>query len=186
MMNSQLLIGGTHKMEDTPQFRSALEKRQLMLMKEFDQKLQEFDSDRDTIDHDFKYKTLLLKQRDIMVALTTKLNERDEALVQLQDQVEVYEKVYKEHEDVIKTLKEGYQNFEIVLKNNKIILPNNLKENNDKIIALMNENNKFLSNISSLKNNNFNNSKGFGKFRISNMQDKQYVPYQVEKNEEGN
>ena len=30
-------------MENTPQFQSALEKRQLMLMKEFEQKLQDFD-----------------------------------------------------------------------------------------------------------------------------------------------
>ena len=136
-MNSQMLIGGTHKMEDTPQFRSALEKRQLMLMKEFDQKLQEFDSDRDNIDQDKKYKTLLFKQRDIMVALTTKLNERDEALIQKQDQLEVYEKIFKEHEDVIKTLKEGNQNLENVMKLNKIDIPNSLKENNDKIDAIL-------------------------------------------------
>ena len=31
-----------------------------------------------------RYKQLLLKQRDIMIALTSRLNERDETIVQLQ------------------------------------------------------------------------------------------------------
>jgi len=35
--------------------------------------------------HVERYKHLLLKQRDIMIGLTARLNERDETIVQLQD-----------------------------------------------------------------------------------------------------
>ena len=192
MMNSQMLIGGSHKMEDTPQFRSALEKRQLMLMKEFDQKLQEFESPvKDAIDHDKaqveKYKGLLIKQRDIMLALTTKLNQRDESLVQLQDHLEVYDKVFKEHDDLLKSLKESFRIIEGVLKENNISIPTNLTQNNEKIHTFLTENVKLKNNLSSLKNDNLNSSKYFGNFNSKNSShEKTYVPYHVEKNEEGN
>ncbi len=75
-MNSQMIIGGGHKMEDTPQFRSALEKRQLMLMKEFDQKLKNFDFESERIDHDKaqaeKYRSILLKQKVIWLLCFSK------------------------------------------------------------------------------------------------------------------
>ena len=38
MMNSQLLIGGK-KIEDTPQFRSALEEKQKLIRQEYEMKL---------------------------------------------------------------------------------------------------------------------------------------------------
>ena len=51
MMNSQVIIGG-HKIEDTPQFRSAFEERQTILLKEFDQKFQEFERERQQIEEE--------------------------------------------------------------------------------------------------------------------------------------
>jgi hypothetical protein len=44
-MNSQLLIGGK-KIEDTPQFRTALEERQKAIRMEYDVKLQEIEKER--------------------------------------------------------------------------------------------------------------------------------------------
>ena len=38
-----------------------------------------------------RYKQLLLKQRDIMIALTARLNERDEQILQLQEELEAYD-----------------------------------------------------------------------------------------------
>jgi hypothetical protein len=38
-----------------------------------------------------RYKGLLLKQRDIMIALTTRLNERDEQILMLQEELEAYD-----------------------------------------------------------------------------------------------
>ena len=96
MMNAQMITGG-QKIEDTPQFRHLLEEKQGKLMKEFDKKLLEFEKERIQIEEEKaqveKYKILLLKQRDIMIALTTKLNERDEAIVQLQEEIDAYDKI---------------------------------------------------------------------------------------------
>ncbi len=86
MMNSQMLIGGK-KVEDTPQFRTALEAKQKMIRQEYELKLQEIEKERNLIEEDKaqvdRYKQLLLKQRDIMIALTSRLNERDETIIQL-------------------------------------------------------------------------------------------------------
>lgn len=38
-----------------------------------------------------RYKSLLLKQRDIMIALTQRLNERDEQILGLQAELEAYD-----------------------------------------------------------------------------------------------
>lgn len=38
-----------------------------------------------------RYKALLLKQRDIMIALTQRLNERDEQILALQAELEAYD-----------------------------------------------------------------------------------------------
>jgi hypothetical protein len=125
MMNSQMIVGG-HKIEDTPQFRSALEERQTMLLKEFDQKFQDIEKERQQIEEDKahveRYKNLLLKQRDIMIALTTKLNERDETIVQLQEELDAYDKITREQEDLLE------------LKNNRaVVLENLLKKNNIRV-----------------------------------------------------
>ena len=52
--------------------------------------------------HVDQYKDLLFRQRDIMVALTRKLNERDESILQLQEELEAYDKLYLECEDLLK------------------------------------------------------------------------------------
>jgi len=189
MMNSQMIIGGSHKMEDTPQFRSALEKRQLMLMKEFDQKLKNFEFESERIDHDKaqaeKYMSLLLKQKDIMVALTTKLNERDESLVQLQDQIDVYVKSFKEQEEIIKNLKDNTRIYENMLKANNISIPESVLDINEKINNVMTEHSKLVNDLGCFKSPN--PSRGLSKLNNSqnNNQEKSYVPYHVEKNEEG-
>lgn len=51
MMNSQMLIGGK-KVEDTPQFRSALEEKQRLIRQEYEIKLQEIEKERNLIEED--------------------------------------------------------------------------------------------------------------------------------------
>lgn len=93
-----MIIGG-QKIEDLPQFQSALEERQILMAKEFDLKLQELEKERQQLEEGKsqieRYKQLLLKQRDIMISLTTKLNERDEAIIQLQEELEESDKINK-------------------------------------------------------------------------------------------
>lgn len=63
-MNSQMLIGGK-KIEDTPQFRSALEEKQRLIRQEYEVKLTEIERERGQIEEDKaqvdRYKQLLLK-----------------------------------------------------------------------------------------------------------------------------
>ena len=128
MMNSQVLVGG-HKIEDTPQFRSALEERQTILLKEFDQKLQEFDKEKQQIEEDKMqdehYKKFLQKLRDIMIALTTSLNERNETIDQLHEEIESYEKIIRELEDGMEIKIYRINNLEDLLKKNNVEIPVN-------------------------------------------------------------
>ena len=68
-------------------FRITLEERQNILLREFDNKFQEFENERLKLENvKFeveRYKNLLIKQKDIMITLTSKLNERDESILQL-------------------------------------------------------------------------------------------------------
>ena len=104
MMNSQMLIGG-QKIEDTPQFRNALEAKHKIIREEYDLKLQEIENERQQIEEDKaqvdRYKQLLLKQRDIMIALTARLNERDETIIQLQEELDAYDRIHREAEEAL-------------------------------------------------------------------------------------
>ena len=75
MMSEQMITGG-HKIEETPQFQTAL-KNQLKL---YENKILEIEKERQQLEEDKaenkEYKELLLKQRDIMNALTYKLKKK--------------------------------------------------------------------------------------------------------------
>eukprot|EP00345_Euplotes_harpa_P000188 CAMPEP_0168321164 /NCGR_PEP_ID=MMETSP0213-20121227/2108_1 /TAXON_ID=151035 /ORGANISM="Euplotes harpa, Strain FSP1.4" /LENGTH=612 /DNA_ID=CAMNT_0008322763 /DNA_START=496 /DNA_END=2336 /DNA_ORIENTATION=- len=101
MLTSQLLVGG-QVIEETPQFRSALETKQRIIREEYEGKLQEIEKERQMIEADKaqvdRYKQLLLKQRDIMLALTARINERDDTIIQLQEELDAMERINKRHE----------------------------------------------------------------------------------------
>ena len=86
ILYSQVLVGGK-QLEETPQFKSALEERQRVIRQEYEQKLVELERERQQLEddkvHTERYKHLLLKQRDIMIGLTSRLNERDETIINL-------------------------------------------------------------------------------------------------------
>ena len=93
-MNSQMLIGGK-KIEDTPQFRVALEEKQRILREEYENKLNEIEREREQLSENkntaVRLQQLLIKQRDIIIALTSRLNERDERIIQLQEELDAYD-----------------------------------------------------------------------------------------------
>lgn len=64
--------------------------------------MQEIEKERNQIEEDKaqvdRYKQLLLKQRDIMIALTSRLNERDETIIQLQEELDAYDRIHRETE----------------------------------------------------------------------------------------
>lgn len=99
-LTSQLLIGG-QRIEDTPQFRNALEQKHKVIREEYEEKLQEIEKERQLIEADkaqvSRYKQLLLKQRDIMLALTARINERDDTIIQLQEELDALRKELDKH-----------------------------------------------------------------------------------------
>jgi len=60
------------------------------MQRHYEGKLAELERERETIEQEkeqvHRYKALLQKQRDIMIALTARLNERDEALLSMQEE----------------------------------------------------------------------------------------------------
>ncbi|PSC74516.1 Kinesin-II 95 kDa subunit [Micractinium conductrix] len=103
-MQSQLLVGG-QKIEDTPQFRTMLAKEQARIRQQYEDRLRELESERQSVQEDKaqaeRYKALLLKQRDIMIGLTQRLNERDEQILALQAELEAYDSHQKKLEDAL-------------------------------------------------------------------------------------
>ncbi|KAL4436916.1 hypothetical protein ABPG75_004055 [Micractinium tetrahymenae] len=103
-MQSQLLIGG-QKIEDTPQFRTLLAKEQARIRQQYEERLRELENERESMQEDKaqveRYKALLIKQRDIMIALTQRLNERDEQILALQAELEAYDGHQKKLEDAL-------------------------------------------------------------------------------------
>lgn len=126
LMNSQLLIGG-QKIEETVQFRNALEEEQKKIRSQYEDRLKELEKERTQIEQDKaqvdKYKQLLLKQRDIMIALTNRLNERDENILQLQEELDAYDKIHKETEDTLEIKRKRVLFLERFIQENNLSLP---------------------------------------------------------------
>lgn len=128
-MSSQMLHGG-QKIEETPQFLNALEERQNLIRREYETKLEELERERQQIGEDkaeaYKFKQVLLKQRDIMIALTAKLNERDETIDQLQEELDAYDRIHKETEDNLERKCARIQFLTNILEENSIkVAPEN-------------------------------------------------------------
>ena len=87
---------------------------------ELERERQQLEEDRAQVD---QYKQLLLKQRDIMIALTTRLNERDETIVQLQEELDAYDRIHYEAEEMLEIKKTHIDQLEDILRKNGISLP---------------------------------------------------------------
>ena len=103
-LQGQMLMGGLEKnIVATPAFRAALKEQRDRIRDEYEKRLSELEMERETIEEEKaqvdRYKQLLLKQRDIMIALTQRLNERDEQIMALQDELDAYDRHQKELEE---------------------------------------------------------------------------------------
>lgn len=125
-MDSQMLIGG-RKVEETPQFKTALAEQQKLIWKQYEAKVHDLEKERQSLNEDKaqvdKYKQLLLKQRDIMIALTTRLNERDESIIQLQEELEAYDKIHRENDQMAEIRNKKIQKLESILMEHGIPIP---------------------------------------------------------------
>ncbi len=86
-----------------PELQVIMKQQQDKLRNEYDSKLADLERERETIEEEKaqvdRYKQLLLKQRDIMIALTQRLVERDEQITALQDELDAYDRHHKELEE---------------------------------------------------------------------------------------
>ena len=149
------MIPGGQKIsiEETPQFQDLLQKHQILLEKDFQEKLDEIEQEREALaaskEQVDSYNKLLSRQRNIMVGLTTSLNERDENIAQLQEEIEAYEKMSKDMEENNKIKDKRILLLEDLLRKNNIDVPEREKENEiEKVVSKVNndEKNKSLNN----------------------------------------
>ena len=99
-LQGQMIMGGTKdNLQQTTAFRTALKEQRDRIRKEYESKLKAIEREREGIEEERaqvdRYKQLLLKQRDIMIALTQRLNERDEQIMALQDELDAYDRHQK-------------------------------------------------------------------------------------------
>ncbi len=101
MLQAKILMGGAAglnigNLQEIPAFRNALKEHQERIKQEYEGRLQDLEKERETIEEEKaqvdRYKQLLLKQRDIMILLTQRLNERDEQIMALQDELDAYDR----------------------------------------------------------------------------------------------
>ena len=73
-----------------------------MIREEYENRLNEIEKERDQItenkNQSYRLQQLLVKQRDIIIALTSRLNERDERIIQLQEELDAYDQIHREAE----------------------------------------------------------------------------------------
>ena len=105
-MQGQIVIGGhTTNIQETHAFREMLQKEHDRIRSEYEMKIKELESELTNVGENKaqidRYKQLLLKQRDIMIALTSRLNERDEQIVYLQEELQAYDQHQRQLEDAL-------------------------------------------------------------------------------------
>lgn len=95
--------GGVDVGEAGPEIQVMMKEQQDKLRQEYEAKVADLERERETIEEEKaqvdRYKQLLLKQRDIMIALTQRLVERDEQIMALQDELDAYDRHHKELEE---------------------------------------------------------------------------------------
>jgi kinesin family protein 3/17 len=98
-MSSQLLVGGHDAVHESEQFKAALRAEQERIRGEYELRLAELERERATIsvekNQTERYKQLLLKQRDIMIQLTARLNERDQSILALTEELDSYDRQHR-------------------------------------------------------------------------------------------
>jgi len=99
--------------EQTPQFKRIFEQKQEILLKEFEDKLKEYEKENNKLNNNNeieRYKNLILKQREMMSDLTKKINEKDENIIQLQEDKELLEKINEQNDYYITLLNKNFKN----------------------------------------------------------------------------
>lgn len=155
MMNSQMIMGGK-KIEETPQFQSALKNQ----LKEYELKLQEIEREKQQIQEDKmlseESKQTLSCQIEIMNSLAEKLSEKNDLIETMQEELDEFEQIENERDALLARVTQ----LEAILTKNKIPLPEKIN----------------IQNTTETKR---------GKNKASSTLSKNYLPYEAEKEMKG-
>ena len=167
LMNLQMIKGG-EKIEETPQFKNALQEME----KDFEKRILEIKKEKEQIEDSKSqveaYNKLLYQQRDIMNSLSMTLNEKEEAINDLIKNKAELEKTIIEMNKVLKIKDQYIIELEKILDNNKIKHKEYSKLDINNIM--------FNNNI----NNGININNNLNKIVINKKA--HYIPYQLEQN----
>ena len=125
LMNLQMIKGGEKiSIEETPQFKNALEEKKYMLEKDFEQKLLEIEKEREQIEDSKSqveaYNKLLYQQRDIMNNLTLSLKEKDDIININKKLISDLNKKILELNNILQLRNDSIEEMEKLLDDNKI------------------------------------------------------------------
>ena len=176
LMNLQMIKGG-EKIEETPQFKNALQEME----KDFEKRILEIKKEKEQFEDSKSqveaYNKLLYQQRDIMNSLSISLNEKEETINDLIKTKNELENTILELNNILKIKSQYIIDLEKILDNNKIKHKeySKLNMNNSKL------NNSNNSNNNNINTNNINIINNFNKF-ISTNKKAHYIPYEIEQN----
>ena len=138
IMNFQMIPGGQKvKIEDTPEFKTLLQKHQILLQKDFNEKLNDLEKEKELIqiskEQVDSYNSLLHKQRETMDTLTNNLKEKEDNITHLNEMIDSYEKIINEQDNIIEIKNQRIKLLENILIKNKVKFPKEtiIKMNND-------------------------------------------------------
>ena len=125
LMNLQMIKGGEKiSIEETPQFKNALEEKKYMLEKDFEQKLLEIEKEREQIEDSKSqveaYNKLLYRQRDIMNNLTMSLKEKDNIINYNKKIISDLNKKIVELNNILQLRNDSIEEMEKLLDDNNI------------------------------------------------------------------
>ena len=125
LMNLQMIKGGEKiSIEETPQFKNALEEKKYMLEKDFEQKLLEIEKEREQIEDSKSqveaYNKLLYRQRDIMNNLTMSLKEKDNIINYNKKIISDLNKKILELNNILQLRNDSIEEMEKLLDDNNI------------------------------------------------------------------
>ena len=162
--------------EKTPEFKKVIEQKQQVLLQEFENKLKEYKNENNKLNNNIeieRYKNLILKQREMMSGLTKKINEKDENIIQLQEDKELLERINEQKDYYISLLNKNFQSLIEYCKKIK----EKGKEDDDLLDNYININKKISNDI-------LNKYETKDKIKLNN---KKYLPYNYSlENKQGN
>ena len=130
------------KIEDTPEFKTLLQKHQILLQKDFNEKLSDLEKEKELIqiskEQVDSYNVLLHKQREAMDNLTINLKEKEDNISHLNEMIDSYEKIINEQDNIIEMKNQRIKLLEnILIKNNVEFPKDSLTTNNSPIYISM-------------------------------------------------